>query len=141
MSTLVYLRNRRTNITRQINTNRSMVSSLDGRIKRLEKARTNLLSALTNIRSTRTSINRLSISSSNWRGNGKNSFDGKYDRYKGSVKTYVAKVENAKLTIDNDIKRYEAQRSSCLTSISNLQQNLDTLNWQIQQMERAMRSG
>lgn len=138
MSSLSYLRYRKNIVSSQIQSNRSLVSNVEEKIARLKKARSDLSSFLSNVRSTRNSINRLTISSTSWKGNSKTNFDKKYNRYKDSVGKYVKKIEDERNTINYDIQRYESQRSSYLSSISSLQQTLNSLNWQIRQAERGL---
>ncbi|SEO94877.1 protein of unknown function [Amphibacillus marinus] len=141
MSQLLQLQNRKRHLNSQISTNRTTVRNLEKRITRLKSARTQVSSALNMLRSSRNRINRVSIGATSWRGNRKNNFDKKYDRYKSSVKTYVTKVEDSRDRLSDEIKRIEAQRSTCLANISSMQNTINTLNTQIGVIERAMRNG
>ncbi|MBM7541132.1 YwqH-like family protein [Amphibacillus cookii] len=141
MSQLLHLQNRKRNLSWKITNNRTTIRNLDNRLTRLKNAKRQISSALTTLRSSRNKVNRLSVSALAWRGNRKNNFNEKYDRYKSSVKTYVTKVEDSLESISEEISNIEAKKSTYLANITAMQNTIEILNTQIDVIERTMKNG
>lgn len=139
MSSLSYLRWRKSSVQSQIQSNRTLISDAEDKISRLRQALNEISTSLSDLQSIKSSINSLTIDLNSWRGKTEDEFDKIYSRYKDSVKTYISKVDDAKEAINDDIRRYEAEKSSYQSSITSLQHSLNSLNWQISQAEKELR--
>ncbi|GAE32063.1 YwqH-like family protein [Alkalihalobacillus hemicellulosilyticus] len=138
MSSLHYLRWRKSTVQNQIQFNRNAVASTEDKLIRLRQALNELSSTLSDLDSVRYSINSLSIDLKSWRGKKEDDFEQKYNRYKDNTKAYVFKVDDAKEAINDDIRRYEAEKASYQSSISSLEHTIRFLDNQIAHVKRGV---
>lgn len=136
VSSLSQLRSQKRTVLQGMNNSREQISILEDKITRLQRASNTLSSNISELNSFKSSIESLTIENSKWKGREKEKFEGNYDTYKGSVKAYVNKVENAKETIDEDIGRYSTTQANYVNGLNSLQNTLSSLNYQISAAER-----
>lgn len=135
MSSLNRLYNQKNTITSNIASTKNVISSLEDKISRLERASSDLDVSISNVKSIQGSISRLTIDTGRWKGEEENKFEEAYGDYVQSVKEYVSKVEDAKDAIDADKSRYLSQKVGFLSQLSHLENSLRSIDRQIIQAQ------
>ena len=136
MTSLGQLRSRKTTVLTAMGDSRDKISNVEEKIRRLEEASSELATNISELETIKGSIDGLTIDDGRWKGQQEDKFEDNYNEYKDSVKDYISKTEDAKEAMDDDIKRYEADKATYTTGLTNLQHNLDTLEKQISQAEQ-----
>jgi len=136
MASLSQLYSQRTTVMRGISDSRSMISSLGDKVSRLRQASNQLSTSISELESIKSSVEGLTVDTGRWKGKEKDEFEETYSSYQESVKNFVSNTENAKDTIDQDIKRYEADKAAYTTGLNNLENTLNSLEWQITQAQK-----
>lgn len=136
MTSLSQLRSRKTTVLTAMGDSRDKISNVEEKIRRLEEASSELAKNISELETIKGSIDGLTIDEGSWKGQKEDKFEDNYNEYKDSVKNYVSRTEDAKEAMDDDIKRYEADKATYTTGLTNLQHNLDTLEKQISQAEQ-----
>ncbi|MFD1361467.1 YwqH-like family protein [Lentibacillus salinarum] len=134
--TLSQLQSQKSTVLRGIANSESKISGLEDKISRLQQASSQLATSISELETIKGSIDGLTIDAGRWKGKEENSFEENYSSYKDSVKRFVSKTEGAKDTIDQDIKRYEADKAAYSTGLSNLEDTLNSLETQISQEQK-----
>ncbi|WP_062050959.1 DUF5082 family protein [Bacillus sp. JCM 19034] len=140
MSYLSTLRARRNRVTNQIQHTRGQRSIVSNEVTRLRTALNSLNSALSDVRSAKSKIDRLSIHSSRWRGTNETTFSNRYSSYQTTVTSFMNNADHAKDRMEDDLRRAEAREQSLSSQITNLQQTLNSIDNQIR-WERAKQGG
>lgn len=135
MSYLSQLYARRSYVIRRMTDTRNMISNLEDKISRLQRASNQLSASLSDLRSIKSSIDRLNVDRARWKGKEQNKFENNYSDYKHSVKDFVLRTENAKDTIDQDLHRYEVEKSAYTIELNNLKNTLYSIESQISREE------
>lgn len=113
-----------------------MISSTEDKISRLQQASSLLSTSISEVESIKSSINGLQIDNTRWKGKKESKFNETYSEYEVSVKDYLSKSNDAKETIDTDIKRYEAELTTYSSNLNYLTNSLDSLESQISQAQK-----
>jgi|SRR5699024_2035628 len=103
------------------------IADLEDKISRLEEASSKLRTSLTVVRSYAKSIVYLVIDPKKWKGEEYTDYEDVYDSYKEETKSYVTGLEEAKETIDEDIKRYQVELDTALNDLLNQELALEAL--------------
>lgn len=135
MSSLNRLYNQKNTITSNIASTKNVISSLEDKISRLERASSDLDVSISNVKNIQGSISRLTIDTGRWKGEEENKFEEAYSDYVQSVKEYVSKAEDAKDAIDVDKSRYLSQKVGFLSQLSHLENSLRSIDRQIIQAQ------
>lgn len=135
MSSLNRLYNQKNTITSNIASTKNVISSLEDKISRLERASSDLDVSISNVKNIQGSISRLTIDTGRWKGEEENKFEEAYSDYVQSVKEYVSKAEDAKDAIDADKSRYLSQKVGFLSQLSHLENSLRSIDRQIIQAQ------
>src|SRR5690625_2280323 len=136
MSSLSQLQSRKSTVLRNMADSRNMISGLEDKVSRLQQASTQLATSISELESIKSSVEGLTVDTGRWKGKEKDEFEETYSSYQESVKNFVSNTENAKDTIDQDIKRYEADKAAYTTGLNNLENTLNSLEWQITQAQK-----
>lgn len=135
-ASLSSLYSQRTTVLNGMENSGQMISDAEEKIARLQKASGKMSTSLSELEATKSSIDNLIIDGGRWKGEKENKFENNYNEYKDSVKEFIAKTEDAKVAIEDDIKRYEADKAAYITGLKNLENSLDSLDTQISQVEK-----
>lgn len=129
------LRRQRTTVLNGMQNSREQISILSDKITRLRTASNNLESSITELETSKSNIDNLSINNSRWKGTNENNFNGRYSTYQGHVGNFVQHTKNAKSTIDEEISQAEQSKAAYTTGLNNLQSTLNSLDAQIRNAE------
>lgn len=136
MTSIGYLYNQKNSLLNGISDSRNMISSTEDKISRLRQASSLLSTSISEVESIKSSINGLQIDNTRWKGKKESKFNDVYSEYEVSVKDYLSKSNDAKETIDTDIKRYEAELTTYSSNLNYLANSLDSLERQISQAQK-----
>ncbi|GLO65758.1 YwqH-like family protein [Oceanobacillus kimchii] len=136
MTSIGYLYNQKDTLLNGISDSRNMISSTEDKISRLQQASSLLSTSISEVESIKSSINGLQIDNTRWKGKKESKFNETYSEYEVSVKDYLSKSNDAKETIDTDIKRYEAELTTYSSNLNYLTNSLDSLESQISQAQK-----
>ncbi|OEH54446.1 hypothetical protein AQ616_11855 [Oceanobacillus sp. E9] len=136
MTSIGYLYNQKNTLLNGISDSRNMISSTEDKISRLQQASSLLSTSISEVESIKSSINGLQIDNTRWKGKKESKFNETYSEYEVSVKDYLSKSNDAKETIDTDIKRYEAELTTYSSNLNYLTNSLDSLESQISQAQK-----
>lgn len=131
MTSLSQLRSQKMTVLGGMANTENRISSLEEKISRLRKASGKLGTSVSDLESIKGSITGLTINTGRWKGKEENEFEQHYSSYKESVKQYVSGAGNARDAMDQDIKRYEADKATSITGLNNLENTLNSLDGQI----------
>lgn len=115
---------------------RNQIAILEDKISRLQEASSALGTSISELESTKSSIDSLTIDESRWKGEKGDTFEEYYDSYKISVKNFISKTEDAKETIEEDITRYKGTIDSYETGLETLKNTLASIDSQISAAEK-----
>ncbi|QKY69801.1 DUF5082 family protein [Lentibacillus sp. CBA3610] len=133
MTSLRQLRDQKVTVLGGMAHTENKISSLEDKISRLRQASSQLATNISELETIKGSITGLTIDAGRWKGEEESEFEEHYSSYEESVKSYVSKTEDAKDAMDQDIKRYEADKATYTTGLNNLENTLDSLERQISQ--------
>ena len=133
MTSVSQLNDQKLTVLRGIADTKNNISNVEDKITRLQQASSNLAKSISELETLKRSIDSLIIDTGKWKGEEKDKFEENYSSYKESVKKFVASTEDAKDAIDQDIKRYEAEKATWATGLNNLENELDSIDWKISQ--------
>ncbi|MEI3597590.1 MULTISPECIES: YwqH-like family protein [unclassified Oceanobacillus] len=133
MTSISQLNDQKLTVLRGIADTKNNISNVEDKITRLQQASSNLAKSISELETLKRSIDSLIIDTGKWKGEEKDKFEENYSSYKESVKKFVASTEDAKDAIDQDIKRYEAEKATWATGLNNLENELDSIDWKISQ--------
>lgn len=136
MASLRQLYDQKRTVLTGMENSQNMISDLENKISRLQKASGNLATSVSELEIIKNSVSRLTIDIGRWKGKEKSNFEEEFDNYKESVEAYVSRTEDAKDTMDQDIRRYEADKAAYTTGLSNLENTLAALDRQIIQAQK-----
>lgn len=136
MTSIGYLYNQKNTLLNGISDSRNMISSTEDKISRLQQASSLLSTSISEVESIKSSINGLQIDNTRWKGKKESKFNETYSEYEVSVKDYLSKSNDAKETIDTDIKRYKAELTTYSSNLNYLTNSLDSLESQISQAQK-----
>ncbi|MBT2598934.1 MULTISPECIES: DUF5082 family protein [unclassified Oceanobacillus] len=136
MTSIGYLYNQKNTLLNGISDSRNMISSTEDKLSRLQQASSLLSTSISEVESIKSSINGLQIDNTRWKGKKESKFNETYSEYEVSVKDYLSKSNDAKETIDTDIKRYEAELTTYSSNLNYLTNSLDSLESQISQAQK-----
>src|SRR5690625_4758207 len=125
------LRSRRSTVLSGMSNSRQQISVLSDKITRLREASNNLQTSITQLESSKSIIDGLTIDNSRWKGTKESRFNNRYSGYQDSVRNFVQETNNAKDGIDEEIRRAEQSKAGYTTGLNNLQSSLDSLDYQI----------
>src|SRR5690625_5242837 len=111
MTSISQLNDQKLTVLRGIADTKNNISNVEDKITRLQQASSNLAKSISELETLKRSIDSLIIDTGKWKGEEKDKFEENYSSYKESVKKFVASTEDAKDAIDQDIKRYEAEKA------------------------------
>ncbi|BAC13273.1 hypothetical protein [Oceanobacillus iheyensis HTE831] len=112
------------------------ISALEDKITRLRIASSQMDATNSNLYNLNNSIQGILVNNSNWNGKEENNYNEAYSNYKDSTRHFVTKSEEVKINMDEDIQRYELEKTSLTTGLNNLETSLGNLEWQISQLEK-----
>ncbi|MGY0691179.1 YwqH-like family protein [Virgibacillus sp. FSP13] len=130
-SALSSLYAQRSTVLAGIANSRNQIAILEEKIRRLQEASGKLSTSISELETTKSSIDGLTIDESRWKGEKEDKFEDYYDAYKSSVKSFISKTEDAKQTMEEDIARYESKKAAYETGLANLQNTLASIDSQI----------
>lgn len=133
MTSVSQLNDQKLTVLRGIADTKNNISNVEDKITRLQQASSNLAKSISELETLKRSIDSLIIDTGKWKGKEEDKFEENYSSYKESVKKFVASTEDAKDAIDQDIKRYEAEKATWATGLNNLENELDSIDWKISQ--------
>lgn len=133
MTSVSQLNDQKLTVLRGIADTKNNISNVEDKITRLQQASSNLAKSISELEILKRSIDSLIIDTGKWKGKEEDKFEENYSSYKESVKKFVASTEDAKDAIDQDIKRYEAEKATWATGLNNLENELDSIDWKISQ--------
>ncbi|WP_010532268.1 YwqH-like family protein [Lentibacillus jeotgali] len=136
MTSLSTLRSRKTTVLQGMDNSRTQISILEDKISRLQKASSTLSNNISQLETTKSTVDTMTVDGNRWKGESEQKFEDNYSAYKESVNEYARKVNDAKETIDEDIRRYGEMRANYVAGLDNLEHTLNSLDNQIKAEER-----
>lgn len=112
------------------------ISTLEDKITRLRIASSQMEATNSNLNNLNSSIQGIIVDNSKWNGKEENNYNEAYSNYKESTKYFVTKSEEVKINMEEDIQRYELEKTNLTTGLNNLETSLGNLEWQITQLEK-----
>ncbi|MCK0473461.1 DUF5082 family protein [Halalkalibacter sp. APA_J-10(15)] len=141
MSYLHTLQSKRNRVSNQMYTKQQQHSVASDEVSRLTTALSNLQAEVSDLRSSKSRIDKLSIQTSRWKGKNESTFSSRYSSYQSVVGTYANRADDAKERVADDLRRAEERKNSLASDITNLQWSLNSLDNQIRWERVAQQKG
>ncbi|SHG92821.1 YwqH-like family protein [Virgibacillus chiguensis] len=136
MSTsLSLLREQRGSTLAGIANARNQIDILNSKVIRLKDAARELEASITEMETTKRSIDNLPVDENRWKGAKVTEFNKYYNVYKSSIRSFILKTEDVKQRIEEDIMLYERKINSYETGIMSLQNTLTSIDREISRKE------
>ena len=129
------LRSQKRTVELVISGAKSNISDVEDKIERLKAAVKELEAGVEDMEAIKKSIDNLTVDEASWKGKNKDKFEDHYSEYQDAVETCISKTKDAKETMEEEITRYEQQRTNFITGLNNLENTLISLEKQIRKLE------